>query len=383
MHIQYIVVKMSDLLNIRRSEYKKILKNSGKHVSFKIGDDALLKKIKYLKKRDLSHLASIRGIVFDESNLESILYALFNNIHKKKQNKSLSDLDNYYRLKNPEKERKKLIDKAHRHDHLRKYWSQLVDDLNRYYHKQKSKNIREEIYRNIQKRNTEQIINELKRLKRLNRYNPVQKENISHEELEEAKRISNLSTKDFKRLAQLWNIETTGLKRSDLIYILLRSQKHHKESEYLKYLQADSSNEIRSKTNKIRILIIELGMMIDKSHRDIIRKRLEEIDKLNPSTRQKRKILEELTEIFNDLQFKRKHINSAFDSCSYYGLKDLEYIFGDLDDYYKPILAKDSFEENYQMYLCRGDKDKTMSISQYLYTVKPYVFALIDEKKNI
>ena len=236
---------MSDLLNIRRSEYKKILKNSGKHVSSKIGDDALLKKIKYLKKRDLSHLASIRGIVFDESNLESILYALFNNIHKKKQNKSLSDLDNYYRLKNPEKERKKLIDKAHRHDHLRKYWSQLVDDLNRYYHKQNSKNIREEIYRNIQKRNTEQIINELKRLKRLNRYNPVQKENISHEELEEAKRISNLSRKNFKRLAQLWNIETTGLKRPDLIYILLRSQKHHKESEYLKYLQADSSNEIR------------------------------------------------------------------------------------------------------------------------------------------
>ena len=49
-------------------------------------------------------------------------------------------------------------------------------------------------------------------------------------------------------------------------------------------------------------------MMIDKSDRDIIRKRLEEVDKLNPSTRQKRKILEELTDIFNDLQFKRKHI---------------------------------------------------------------------------
>ena len=186
-----------------------------------------------------------------------------------------------------------------------------------------------------------------------------------------------------KKLPQLRNIETTGLKRSDLIYILLSSQKHHKESEYLKYLLDDSSNEIKSKSNKMRMLILELGMLINKSDRDTIRKRLEEINKLNPSTRQKRKILEELTEILNDLQFKRKHTNSAFDSSSYYGLKDLEYTFGDLNEYFKPILAKDSFEGNYQMYSCRGDKDRTMSISQYLDTVKSYLFALIDEKKNI
>ena len=186
-----------------------------------------------------------------------------------------------------------------------------------------------------------------------------------------------------KKLPQLRNIETTGLKRSDLIYILLSSQKHHKESEYLKYLLDDSSNEIKSKSNKMRMLILELGMLINKSDRDTIRKRLEEINKLNPSTRQKRKILEELTEILNDLQFKRKHTNSAFDSSSYYGLKDLEYTFGDLHEYFKPILAKDSFEGNYQMYSCRGDKDRTMSISQYLDTVKSYLFALIDEKKNI
>ena len=90
---------MSDLLNIR-SEYIKILKNRGKQVSSKIADHELLKKIKYLKKRDLSHSETIRGLVFDDSNIESILYALFNNIHKKKQNKLFDDLDNYYRLDN-------------------------------------------------------------------------------------------------------------------------------------------------------------------------------------------------------------------------------------------------------------------------------------------
>ena len=157
--------------------------------------------------------------------------------------------------------------------------------MNRYYHKQKSKNIEGEIHRDIQKRNTEQIINQLKQLKRLNRSSLVKKENISQKELDEVKRLSNLPTNILKKLAHLRNNETTGFKRSDLIYILLRSQKHHKESEYLKYLQYDSSNEIRLKSNKIKMLIIELVMLIDKTDRDAIRKRLEEINKLNPSTR--------------------------------------------------------------------------------------------------
>ena len=95
-----------------------------------------------------------------------------------------------------------------------------------------------------------------------------------------------------------------------------------------------------------------------------------------------KRLLEELTKIFNDLQFKRKHINSAFDSSSYYGLKDLEYTFGDLDDYCKPILAKDSFDGNYQVYSCRGDKDKPMYITEYLDKIRSYLFALIDEKEN-
>ena len=82
-----------------------------------------------------------------------------------------------------------------------------------------------------------------------------------------------------KKLVHLRNIETTGLKRSDLVYISMRSQKHHKEAKYLSYLQADLINEIKSKTNEIRKLIIELGMMINKFDTDIITKRLEEIDK--------------------------------------------------------------------------------------------------------
>ena len=50
----------------------------------------------------------------------------------------------------------------------------------------------------------------------------------------------------------------------------MRSQKHYKESEYLKYLQADKNNERKSKINIIRKNIIELGMLLDKKKIEIL-----------------------------------------------------------------------------------------------------------------
>ena len=122
-------------------------------------------------------------------------------------------------------------------------------------------------------------------------------------------------------------------------------------------------------------------MSIYKSDKDIIRKRLNEIDRKTSINRaEKTKSLNELSKIILDLKYQRKHIGSAYDSSDYYGLKDLEYTFGDLDDYYKPILAA-SFNDNQQMYTCRDDKDRDMNIDMYLDKVRPYLIDLIDEKK--
>ena len=128
---------MSDILDITKSEDIDILKNRRKHISSKIDDDALLKRVKYLKKRDLIHLATIRGLAFDESSLESILHALFKDIHKKNQTKLIDDLHKHYHKKN----QTKLIDDLHKYHH-RKKQSELMVDLHRYHHKQKSKNIK-------------------------------------------------------------------------------------------------------------------------------------------------------------------------------------------------------------------------------------------------
>ena len=134
--------------------------------------------------------------------------------------------------------------------------------------------------------------------------------------------------------------------------------------------------------NEIRKYPIELGMSIDKSSKYKIKKRLDEIDRMtNINRSEKTRLLNGLSKILLDLEYKRKYISSSYDSSDYYGLKDLEYTFGDLDDYYKPMLAKESFNGSYQMYTFRGAKDRDMNISMYLDKVKPYLIALIDEKK--
>ena len=51
-------------------------------------------------------------------------------------------------------------------------------------------------------------------------------------------------------------------------------------------------------------------------------------------------------------------------------------------DYYKPILDKSCFNENYKYYESRGDKDKKLSPEQYLDMIKAYLTDLINDHKS-
>ena len=54
-----------------------------------------------------------------------------------------------------------------------------------------------------------------------------------------------------------------------------------------------------------------------------------------------------------------------------------------VNDYYKSILVESSFKNNYKYYESRGDKDKTLSVKQYLYKIMPYLSDLINDHKAI
>ena len=55
-------------------------------------------------------------------------------------------------------------------------------------------------------------------------------------------------------------------------------------------------------------------------------------------------------------------------------------LFGNVDDYYKPILVKSSFKNNYKYYESRGDK---VSVKHCLYKIMPYLRDLINDHKTI
>ena len=112
----------------------------------------------------------------------------------------------------------------------------------------------------------------------------------------------------------------------------MRTEKHHRKKKYLQDLQSDLVSEIDTLINVIRIDIIKLDRLLDKSDRNKIRKRLFEIDNVKRTHKRNKILIDELKNISNSLRYIKEH--SGFDSSGYYGLKDLEYMFNDIDNYY-------------------------------------------------
>ena len=124
--------------------------------------------------------------------------------------------------------------------------------------------------------------------------------------------------------------------------------------------------------------------IVTKNDRDQINKELYETEnKKNLSDEEKEKIHDNLVELVNKLNKKNRYHDR--DDLGYHGIRDNENVFDNIDDddYYKPILVKSSFDENYKYYENRDDKDKKLSIEEYLDMIKPYLSDLINENKAI
>ena len=129
-----------------------------------------------------------------------------------------------------------------------------------------------------------------------------------------------------------------------------------------------------------------LGNIVTKNERDKIKKDLYEIEyKKNLPDEEKEKIYNNLFELVNKLNKKEKYKYHGRDDLDYHGIRDMENLFDDIDndDYYKPMLVKSSFKENYKYYESRCDKDKKLLVKLYLYKIMPYLSDLINENKAI
>ena len=137
------------------------------------------------------------------------------------------------------------------------------------------------------------------------------------------------------------------------------------------------------------MILSRLGDIVTKNDREKIKKELYEIEnKTNISDGENERIDDNLLELVNKLNKKEKYRYRDRDDLDYHGVRDIENVFDNIDDDdddddddYKPIWVKSFFDENYKYYEGRGDKDKKLSIEQYLDMIKPYLNDLLNEIK--
>ena len=177
------------------------------------------------------------------------------------------------------------------------------------------------------------------------------------------------------------------LTKEDLIFRLSKSEGNPIERSYMKYFNNSTSDKIKRKINDIRLILSRLENIVTKRYRKEIKKELYEIEKKqNLSDNEKEKIDDHLVKLANTLDKKEEYKHSDHDELDYFGIRELENLFGDTDNddnYYKPVLVKTSFKDGYKYYESRGDKDKKLSVKQYLYMIMPYLSDLINDHKNI
>ena len=216
--------------------------------------------------------------------------------------------------------------------------------------------------------------------KRLNelRLGKLINKNISESDLVKLERLVTLPVKTLWNIASLRNINT-NLSKSDIIYALIRSEPVVGEEKYF----IKGNNEIINKFSEARILLLKTSSYLPKNKRSKIRKRLYEIENTKKIERKlKSALLKELNSVISDLKYKEKHMESDYRDDNYANIDDIEYILGDIDDYYRPILTSSMFNKGYQRYHIRGDETHSMSVKSYLDYVSPYLTMLIDENKG-
>ena len=130
------------------------------------------------------------------------------------------------------------------------------------------------------------------------------------------------------------------MSKKDIIYALIRSEAANNEKKYISYLNKDSNKDIHNEINKIRIQLFEISPYLNKKVLYDIRKRLYDIEKLTKINRtEKNKLLKELNIISTDLKFKQKNMISDYRDFNYANIDDIEYGFGDIDNYYKTNIS--------------------------------------------
>ena len=229
--------------------------------------------------------------------------------------------------------------------------------------------------------------------------------NILENDVNDAEKLQRKSIDELKEIARLRGIKNRDkLTKESLIISLLKSESNNAERNYMKQFNKntndnnnDNANDdndanddtydgkIRDKITDVRMMLSRLGNIVADNDRKKIKKELSETEnKKNLLDNKKEKNYHHLIELVSTLNKKEKYNHHDRDDLNYHGIRDLENLLEDVNDdnYFKRILVKSSFKENYKYYESRGDKDKELSVKHYLNMINPYLSDLINNQKT-
>ena len=162
----------------------------------------------------------------------------------------------------------------------------------------------------------------------------------------------------------------------------IKNYKHKSSNELLQAIKENKINKQQSK-NKERIYNIredlkDLSYKLSKSELQKIKENLHNIEKTKQfNSKKTNKYLDELNKKIFKLEKCHHH-----DDYEYRGIKNIKDLFKlSIDkDYYKPILVKSGYNNNYVQYESRGDK--ILTLKEYLNLIEKYLRKLINYYKN-
>ena len=202
-------------------------------------------------------------------------------------------------------------------------------------------------------------------------------QNLSQNEFNQIAEMRGQSRDELERIAKIRRIKNyEEMSKEELIISLLKSKQSIAE--------LFNNNLYDNKISDIKRILNRLRDILPRKYRKEIKEKLYEIEhNENLSEAEKEENDEYLRKLVRILNDKEKHSPYDRDDLDYYGIRDIENLFDKVseEDYYKPILVKSSFKGNYKYYESRGDKEKRLSVRQYLNKITSHLYDLINDHR--
>ena len=208
---------------------------------------------------------------------------------------------------------------------------------------------------------------------------------FTNTDLVRAIELYRLSLDDMKEIAKSRMIRNyNGMAKDKLYYTLLRSEKSPQKHSYLKYSKVSTNSDLDAGINHARLLTSKLGNKLTNIEMAEIFKILNDLKKRYveaSNERVRRRVIRQIVKITDDLYNVQKQHTKLQHDQTYFGLRDLKYLFTNDEVDYEAIFVRSALENRLEEYEISGNR-QTLSMREYLTAIYLPLKKLIDEKQK-